>query len=838
MLRETKSLGGAAFLLSTRLLLRDWRAGELRVLLLATVVAVACVTAVEFFTDRIASALSSQANELIAADLRLASDHVIADEIKQKAEALGLRLAEAAAFRSMVIAANRSQLVEIKAVSSGYPLRGYLQIAQKPFTAGSRVRIIPSNGEVWVEQRLLGQLQLNIGESLTVGAENFRVNSVVLYEPDRGGDMFSIAPRLMMNLQDLERTKLVQEGSRIRYYLLVAGNKRDVSDFETWLKPRLERGQQLESVKDARKEVRQALDRAQQFLGLAAVVSVVLSCIAISLSARRFAMRHMRYCAVMRCVGATQSYIVRVYLYQLILIGLVASIIGSVLGFASHYALVGVVGRLILVTLPNANIWPVFSGLLISMIGLLGFALPSVLQLRSIPTMQVLRREFRVLEPLAFSSYVLGVCAIGGLVYWHAQESKLALMLVAGLAGTALVLITIANLLVLLLKRVPSNGSIAWRFGVENIVRRKNISITQILAFGVGITVMLLLTVVRSQLLTGWENTIPPDAPNRFIINIQPDQVDSVRQFFRQRGEADIILYPMVRARLEKINDHLVVEQKLSSDRAQRLANREFNLSWVEQLPLDNKIVSGSWWAHGRASQFQFSVEEGIAKTLGIQLGDTLSFSIAGEIVTATVSSLRSVRWDTFKANFFVLSPPGMLESYPTSFITSIYLPEHKTELLNELVMRYPNLTVIDISAILHQVVLIIDRVSVAIEYVFVFTLAAGMMVLLAAIQSTHDERIQENAVLRALGAGKKRLLQGLIAEFITLGVLAGVIGVVTANILGWFLALDVLEVAFEFKPWLWLAGVGGSALIIGGAGVWGTYHILTRPPLRVLSDL
>lgn len=829
-------------LLALRLLRRDWRSGELRVLLAALLIAVTCVTAVAFFTDRIGQALTRQASDLLGADLRLIADHSIPSRWKKQADALGLRHTEFRAFRSMVVTDAGAKLAEIKAAGPGYPLRGELRTAPAAFAASQLRAGPPAPGEVWVEPLLLQQLGVSVGDVLDVGDLRLRIAAVLSAEPDRSGAMFSIAPRLLMNLADLPASGLEQEGSRMQYALLLAGEGDAVVQFQRDMRPQLAAGERMEGVQDARPEIRTALQRAQQFLGLAAVVGVVLACVAIAMAARRFARRHLDTCAVLRCLGARQAQITRLFLLQMLVLGLLAGALGSLLGFAAQAVLVNLLGQLLVVSLPAASWMPVLMGMAVALGGLLGFALPPVMQLKSVPTLRVLRRELGSLRAASAGSYLLGLLALAGLVGWQAGDLRLALLMIAGIVITALVLWLGALILVRLLRKLPQRGQVAWRFGLANLGRRPAASVAQVMAFGLGLMVLLLLSVVRDDLLGTWAGRLPADAPNRFAINIQPDQLADVQAFFDAADLPETVFYPMVRARLSAINGQPVTPEDARyahDERAQRLVAREFNLSWATFRQAENTLVAGQWWDDLSAGNVgdiaQFSVEEGIARSLGISLGDSLTYDIAGRSVSATVTSLRRVQWDSFRANFFVLSPPGLLQDYPASYITSFYLPPERVAQLDALVKRFPNLTVIDISALMQQIRNIIERVVLAVEYVFLFTLAAGLAVLYAAIQSSLDERLRENAVLRALGARRGRLWLSLASEFFTLGALAGLLAAVLASVLGYLLATQVLELEYSVNFWLWLLGPLGGGLGVGLAGLLGTRQVVSSPPLVVL---
>lgn len=825
-------------MLALRMLKRDWRSGELRVLALAILIAVTSVTAVGFFTDRIDQALHRQANELLGADLLIASDHALPDDYRTLAVQDKLHLAETLDFPSMVVAGDNSHLVEIKAASDNYPLRGKLRIAPQRFAPDAPASGAPRPGTVWVDPALLAPLGIASGDSITVGEASFTVAAVITHEPARGGDLFSIAPRLMMNIADLPKTQLVQPASRIRYRLLVSGEMENIAAYRSAAVKRLKAGERVEGAEDARPELRTALNRAQSFLGLAALVSVMLAGVAIAVATRRFIARHLDNCAMMRCLGAVQSEITRLYVYQIFLLGLTASLMGCVFGYAAQEVLAQVLGTMVTAQLPPPSALPVLSGVLTGMITLLGFALPPLLHLKRVPPLRVLRRDMGPPPARSLGAYGSGFVALVALMLWQAGDLKLGGYVLGGTAAALLGLTAFALALIGALRLLRDRSGVAWRFGIANITRRAQGSVVQVLGFGVGIMALLLLTLVRGDLLDTWQKSLPPDAPNRFLINIQHDQLSAIRAFLSRENGAEPALFPMIRGRLTAINDKAVSPDSYADEQAQRLVAREFNLSWAARMQEDNKIVAGKWWTEADHGKRVFSIEEGLAKTLGIKLGDTLRFTIGGTEFDAQVTSLRKVEWDSMRANFFVLAPPGALDGYPASYITSLYVPQNRSEAMNKLVKAFPNVTIIDVAAIMAQVRLIMERVSLAVEYVFLFTLLAGLLVLYAAIQSTLDERIRESAILRTLGARRGQLLTGLFAEFATLGLLAGLVAAFAATLLGYVLATRLFHLAFEFNPWVWVAGLTGGALGVGLAGLLGTRFILRQPPLQTLRGV
>lgn len=823
--------------LALRQLGRDLRSGELRVLLFALVVAVAAVSAVGFFTDRIHRALERQAGELLAADLVVRASQPLPPALSDAAHARGLQVAQTWSFPSVVLAGERSALAELKAVSPGYPLRGALKTSRAPFAPAQVTQQLPVPGSVWLDERLFAELGVQVGDRVDVGASSLRVDGVITYEPDRGGDLFSLAPRLLMNLADVPATQLVQFGSRVNYRLLLAGTPAALAEWRAWLQApgHLPEGARLQDVREARPELQAALDRAQRYLGLAAVVAVIVAGVGIAIAARRFALRHWDGVAVMRCFGATQARIAALFGIELLALGLLGGLAGAALGWAGQEGLTRLLGFLAGGELPAPSWRPLAPALTTGVVATLGFAAPPLLHLRRVPPLRVLRGDLGPVDVWAGSAYVAALAAVAGLLLWQADELKLATLVLAGTAGAGLLLAAGAWVLTRALARLRGRVGVAWRFGLANIARRGGASVVQVVAIGTGLMALLVLTLVRGDLLAGWRDSLPVDAPNRFLINIPPAEVDAVAVFLRAHGVPQAELYPMVRGRLTRIGERAVSAADYPDPRAQRLVEREFNLSWAEQPQSDNRIVAGRWFGREARGRAEVSVEADLAQTLGIHLGDRLRFAIAGQDVDATVTSLRSVEWDSFHVNFFVVFPPGVIEQMPATWITSFYLPAERSALLADLVRAHPAVTVLDIEALLAKVREIIERVVQAVEYVFLFTLAAGLAVLFAAIQATRDERRREAALVRTLGAPRALILKGLLAEFAVLGLLAGLLAASAAAVLGWGLATQVFEFSYRPDPLLWLSGALAGVLGVGAAGWLGTRDVLEQPPLATL---
>lgn len=818
-----------------RLLGREYRSGELRLLALALVVAVAAVTAVGFFADRVRQALEREAHQMLGADLLLISDHPWAPAIGAEATAQGLKLAETRVFPSMVAAGEKFQLADIKAVSPGYPLRGELRIAPRRGVADAAASATPDRGSVWLDERLSTALSAGVGDSVTIGRSTLRVAAILTQEPDRGINFFSVAPRLMMHLDDLAATELIQVGSRVTYRLLVAGEPARMERFRGWVETRLGRGERLEDVRNARPEIRTALERAQRFLGFATLLTVVLSAVATALAARRYMQRHLDACAVMRCLGATHGALLRLHVALFTGLAAASALAGCLLGFGAHFILNAWLADLLNVALPAPSLLPAGQGMLTAAVLLFGFAMPPVLRLAKVPTLRVLRREMGPPGASFLGGHALGLAFLAGLMYWVAGDATLGTWAVGGFAAAGVIFTLLARVAVRLAGAVRGVGHFGWRQGLANLERHSWASTVQIVALAIGLLAMLLLTVTRGELLAAWQRSSPPDAPNRFVINIQPDQVAPLQEEFAAQ-QMRITPAPMVRGRLVSIGGKPVSATNYADDeRAQRLVEREFNLSWRMDLPPGNRNVAGRWFTPGESGQGVASVEEGLAKTLGIAVGDQLEFAIGGENVPVRVVGLRKLDWDSMRVNFFVLTPPGVIDRFPASYLVSFHLPAGKEDLTHRLVERFPNLTVIDIGAIVRQLQAVMDQVAQAVQFVFLFTLAAGGIVLYAALVTAFDERRYELSIMRALGARRQQLRSALLSELAAVGALAGLIAGIAAGVIGQILAQKVFQLELGFNPWLPPAAMAIGAAVSVGTGWLGMRRLLQTPPMVAL---
>ena len=822
---------------SWRMLWRDWRGGELNILAIGLIIAVTSITAVGFFTDRIERGLQMQSAELIAADLVITSGRADVNDFIADARSNDFLVTTTLQFRSVVLANERLQLAEVKVVSEGYPLRGVLRISDTAFGDDEATTGIPARGELWLEARLLQLLGLEMGDSVKLGDSSFKLGKILRYEPDRAGDLFSLAPRVLMNSADLAATELIKTGALVNYRVLISGERSSINSYRNAIRNKLRPGENILTVEEGRPELNTALHSARQFLGLAALISVLLAGVAVATVANRFSKRHLNSSAMMRCFGASQNTIIQLFTMELLWLALLASSVGCMSGLLTQLVISHTLDQLVLTQLPAPSFKTVFLGYATGIVLLIGFALPPLLSLRRVPPLHVLRKDVPTRPPGVWTVYLAVVLCMSLLLYWQIGDLKLVSVVFGGIMATLIILALAAYLLILLLNRLRGSVGMTWRFGLANISRRPGSSVIQIVAFGLGIMVMLLLSTVRSDLLNNWQDSLPIDAPNHFVINVQPDQVAPITDYFKSMGVSNTRRYPMVRARLVEINNSEVNSSDYESERAKHLLTREFNLSWAEYMQLDNAVVDGSWWSREDFGKPLLSLEYGLAETLKLQLNDVVGFNINGTVINFTVSNLRSVDWDSFNINFFTVVPPGVLEDKPASWVTSVYLNKKQRQQLGKLVRQFSNITLIDVATIMQRVRGIINRVSLAVEFIFLFTLMAGLAVLYAAIQSNQDERRFENAVMRTLGASKKILMLGLLAEFTLLGALSGLLAGLAATSLAWLLAEFVFKFDYQFDITVALTGIISGTLIVVIAGILGTRSVLTSPPIQSLRE-
>jgi len=827
--------------LGCRTLWRDLRAGELRLLIVAVALAVAALTAVGFFADCLQGGLARDARQLLGGDAVISSDNPTPPSFIDKARSLGLQAVTTSSFPTMARASDAqggaSKLVAFKAVPPGYPLRGSLTVARDAQAAGAETRDIPARGEAWVDAPLLDALGLAVGDTLLLGDTQMKVARVIVTEPDRGTGFVNFAPRVMVNDADLPATHLVQPASRVNYRFAVAGPDAQVAAFVKWAleevkKPSIS-GVRVESLEGGRPEMRQALDRAEKFLNLVALLAALLSAVAVSLAARGFAASHLDDCAMLRVLGQSQRTIAWSYAFEFALVGLAASMAGVLIGFGVHFAFVLLLSGLVGASLPAAGVWPALFGIGMGLTLLFAFGLPPVLQLAQVPPLRVIRRDVGGLKPASALVLAIGIAGFAALLLAASSDLLLGAIAVGGFAGAVVVFAGLSWLAVKLL-RWSVNEATAPRWLVlatRQISARPVYAVVQVSALAVGLLALVLLVLLRTDLVASWRKATPPDAPNRFVINVMPEQGDAFQKTLRDAGVSRFDWYPMFRGRLVAVNGKTVSPDNYAEDRAKRLIDRAFNLSHSAVQPPHNQVVAGQWrGGEGGA----VSVEEGIANTLGLKLGDTLRFDIGGMPSEAKITSLRKVDWGSMRANFFVIYPVSQLPSVPVTYMSAFRAPQRKG-FDNQLVREFPNITDVDMTSTINQVQGVLDKVIRAVEFLFGFTLAAGLVVLFAAVTATREERAREFAIMRAVGAGGALLRQVQRAELVGVGLLAGFLASIVASAIGWGMAHYIFDFEWTASPWVPVLGALAGAVLAWAAGWWGLREVLNRPVVETL---
>jgi putative ABC transport system permease protein len=822
--------------LALRLLARDFRTGELTLLALALLIAVTSSTTITLFADRMYRTMDSQAAEFLAGDLSVSGPVPLAEEWLTQAQALGLGQAQTSEFSSVLLENNEMLLSSVKAVSQYYPLRGQLKTVDGDYANETSNQQGPPPGEAWVEKRVLSALQLKVGDLLTVGEKALTISRVLSYEPDKRSNFYNFSPRVMMNQADLEATSVVKPGSRVHYEFQFSGDEAQLNDFKERLKPQLLPSQRLLDIHNDRPEIGSALSRAEQYLGLSSIVVVLIAGVAIAMSTKSYSERHFNTAALLRCLGCKQQEIVWMFVCQFLVLGLLTSGVGCLLGWFAQQGLFWLLKSLLPQTLAAASAWAYIFGMAIGMVILLGFSLPPLLRLQNVSPLRVLRRDLDPISSSVWLVYGLALMVVGVLIWRYTLNLKMtAIILGVGILAWLLLSLLIYLLLTQSRKLLPYLRP-SWRFGLQGVVRNRSSSVSQILAFSITLTAMALSFVVRNDMLDSWQKQLPAQAPNHFALNIFADQQPAFQSYLQQAQITSSHFYPVVRGRLVAINNTPVQERVSKDSQGEEATRRELSLTWAEQLPEDNKIIAGSVWQTGQPGLV--SVEQKLAENLSIEIGDELGFTIGSEAFQAKVANIRNVQWDTMRPNFYMIFSPGSLEKFPATIMTSFYLtPEQKPQ-LNGLLKKFPAVTILEVDLILQQFKTILTQLTEAINLLLYFALLAGFCVLFAAVYATLDQRIYEAALLRTLGARSGFLRRMHIIEFGLLGGFAGSLATMVVEAILFVLYQQVMHIAYSPSFYLWWALPVAGVVGVGAAGYLGVKSVAKHPPLPILRGL
>ena len=823
-------------MLVARMAWRDVRSGEMALLLVALLVAVGTVTSISLFVDRLQSALLEESSNFLAADRQISSSQAIPEAFVQQAQQRGLNTAQTLVFPSMVFAGDLNQLVSVKAVDATYPLRGELIVGSEPFQRGAPTDTVPEPGTVWLDSRLFPAMNLGLGDTIEVGMAQLTVASVLIAEPDRGGSFFDLGPRLLMNMQDVEATEVVQPGSRLSYRLLLSGAEVELEGLreDLPLKPNFN----WVSVRESSPRIGRALDRAESFLLLGGLLGVLLAGIAVGLSAHRYAQRHFDHVGVLKTLGATPTQILRGFMSLLLMVGLAAIGLGLLLGSLLHVAIVEILATLIAVELPLPTARPFLLGAATGLICALAFAMPAFIHLKNVEPMRVIRRDLGVAPLSRWLSY--GAAAGGSLLLlvWYTKDFWLTLWTLVSIVSICVVFGVLAWALLKGGRVAGMQAKSGWRLALAGLQRRRAENTAQILIFGVAIMLLLVMVLIRTALIDEWRSQVPEDAANHFVMNIAEEEVDGVRALVREGATEGEFLFPMIRGRVAQVNELSAKEwqESVRETGGPRLTS-ERSLTWSVLAPENNEIVAGRWWS-ADSTEAEVSLELDYAEDFSLGLGDRMEFDVGGKKVWATVTSIRSLEWESMTPNFFIILSPGALQGFPATYMTSFFLEPNEKVFLNTLLSQYPTITVIEIDALIAQVQKIVGQVSQAVELVLALVLLSGALVLIASIQASRDTRMAEHGLIRALGGTRALIGGSLTAEFLVLGAFAGIVAVFGAELLVATLQIQVFELEAEAHPWIWLLGPTVGALIITIVGLLGSRSLIDTPPMSVLRGL
>jgi putative ABC transport system permease protein len=821
-----------------RLLAREFSQVELRLMFAAVLLTVTAMATIGLFTDRVARTLNMQSNELLGADLVIASSRPIPGAWVEQAQQRGLRTASIKEFRSVVVAGDRTTLVEAKAVTSDYPLRGRMELMPDGKAEARTSQGAPDSGHVWVENRLFNLLRLKPGGRLQLGRETFLISAVIKHEPDRGGSFFALAPRVMMSEADLDATGLIGPGSRIKHRLLMAGDEESLLGFQSWIKPRLGDHYRILSVRDSRPEIKQSLERAEDFLSLSVVVALVLAGLAMWVASRSWLQKRLMHAAILRSIGLTRAQVLLLYFGQLIVLVVIASVLSLAIAWGLQSLLAAALNEYLRTPLVEPRAIAALAAFLVGLLLVMAFTLPAYVRLASASPMMVLRGQQSRFEASS-PSILLGVVVLIAVLMWQIGNLRLLFYVIAGLFASMVLLILLSDLLIrgarLLMRMQLSRG---MRLGLRAIVSHRRETTLMMSTYGLSFMFIVLLTLVRGDLIDQWRAQLPEDTPNYFLINVQPQEVEKVNEWLQVNGMRHVNFDPMVKGRLVQVNGRKVDLDDYEGDRAKRLLQREFNLSWQDLLPAHNKLSDGRWWPKPVTAGGEWSVESGLAETLNIRMGDELVFDVAGQTVSGKVTSLREVRWDSFKVNFFVIGSRSMLANQPTTHISSFYLPASQQDLMGDLVASFPSITVIDVNALMARVRAVIDRVGLAAESAFIFTLLAAVLLMISMVISSRSLREYETVLLRSMGVTGRDLQAALRTEFVFIGSAAGIISVLSANVLAWLISVRLLEIPFNFNFQLALIVVLAGVVLVATTGWWLLRGLNRQSPMLLLREL
>lgn len=815
--------------LALKLFSREFRRGELTVISAAIALAVLTVLTLSMVTERIAQSIAQKSSAFIAADRVLASNHAIDTAFITKAEQQNLQTAQMVYFDTMLFANDQMQFSSVKAASNSYPLKGQLKVksglnAQTEVAPGA-----PSPGNVWLSESVFYSLNINVGDQVELGAALFNVEKVIVEEPDAPFNVFSSSRRVLINIDDVPKTEVIQPGSRVFYRQLYAGDESDINSFYDWLKPQLKENQNWYGVKDRQSPISNSLNRAESFLLLAGLLGIILAAVAIAVSAKRYCERQYDPVAMMKTLGGSRDMIRKIYLMHLLMVCTMAVVVGLAIGYGLQEVATGYLAKSMGTELPMAGFKPWLVAISTGVICAVMFSIKPLLDLFDIPPLRVLRRNLG--DRLAVSKIHLGLSALTVflLMWLFSNNIKITLILFASTLALILVLFLISKLIFGGGRKLGLKPGNSWSLAIASIQKRANVNAVQLISFSLAIKLLLFLIVLKNDIISDWQSQLPSDAPNAFLVNITQNELDPVNEYLAQKGIQVSEFYPTIRGRVNAVNGEAVAREvslqdnEKKDDEARSGIGRELNLTWLNEVPSQNDIIDGQWF--GDDAVAEASLEESMMKRLDVKMGDTLTFLIGAQSFDAKITSVRKVNWATLKPNFFIILSPDVLSSFPATYISSVRIePEQKRD-FSQLLRTYPTITAIDVDNFVKQIQSTIEQVSLAIGFVLAIVVLCGALVLISQVQASLGERMQEIVILRTLGAKSRLIKNATLYEFLLLGGLAGLVAAFFSDIALLIVQQQMFDLAGKLHPNIWIIGPVAGGVFVAGLG----YFMIAR---------
>jgi len=825
------------FNIAFRIFRRDWKRGDLLVLLFAMCIAMASISVIYLVIDRIETATEREVADVLGADLVVSSPTPVAESWLSRAEQLGLQQATSVEFSSVLFANEKLQLSSIKAVSDGFPLKGRIEVADSPYQEKVIAQGIPPRGEVWVEPRIYSILQVAKGSEVELGYTNLKVGGAIMLQPGQGSTLFNIAPSAIMNIDDLEATKIIQPGSRVRYRYLFTGEVESLKNFRDEIKEKLTTSQRLVTIFDESPIAGSAITRSKKYIGLSSLLTMILLGVTIAMSASRYARRQFDTSALMRCFGLTNNQVLKIFTHILALVCFSGILIGSLVGVLFQEMLVALLAEQFVENLPNADYGVLLLPMLATIILLFGFSLPSLIQLKSVPPMRVLRRQLQPMGLQSWSVYLLSGLTLVFVMWLQMGDLKLLASVLVGLSIMAVIFALIASGILRLMKGMARSNSAAVNFSLRQLDANKGITLLHLLAFSITIFVIALIILVRGELLAKWQQSLGENIPNHFMVNVKPAEVEQLQGFFAQNKLEFSGLYPMIRGRIVGVNGEDIKTAVSEQGQQHNSLRRELNITWAKDLPIGNEVVEGEWnWA-ASDELFQISIEDKTAEALGLGLGDTLDFTIGSEKWRATIANIRSIDWQTFTPNFYIIAKPGALDEFKSTYISSFRLEAEKKPLLAEIIKNYPSITIIELDLILNEIQSVITKVSGAVELIMIFVVAAGLGLLWAAMEHTFDAKYRQSAILRTLGASKSFIAKSFRFEYLWLALLSSSMAIMAVELVTFILYQQVFNIPYEFHWQFWWTLPTASLALMLSASWKGVKKVTEPAPLSLIRQ-